>query len=100
TPPKSTIRACSGFKWHISHFRQSARCPTHEPDDALFFCGASSTYWRDAVFNNLWSKLYSYATFIQAISNTKKTCPSGKKRSEEHTSELQSRENLVCRLLL
>src|SRR5690606_39863817 len=25
---------------------------------------------------------------------------SGKMRSEEHTSELQSRENLVCRLLL
>src|SRR5436309_9721743 len=25
---------------------------------------------------------------------------SGMKRSEEHTSELQSRENLVCRLLL
>src|SRR5690606_40486827 len=24
----------------------------------------------------------------------------GRKRSEEHTSELQSRENLVCRLLL
>src|SRR5207302_2603064 len=24
----------------------------------------------------------------------------GQKRSEEHTSELQSRENLVCRLLL
>src|SRR5690606_40365862 len=29
-------------------------------------------------------------------------CPwtSGHQRSEEHTSELQSRENLVCRLLL
>src|SRR5690606_40692987 len=26
--------------------------------------------------------------------------PSGHRRSEEHTSELQSRENLVCRLLL
>src|SRR5690606_41579727 len=26
--------------------------------------------------------------------------PSGPRRSEEHTSELQSRENLVCRLLL
>src|SRR5690606_41845305 len=26
--------------------------------------------------------------------------PSGEGRSEEHTSELQSRENLVCRLLL
>src|SRR5690606_41072787 len=28
------------------------------------------------------------------------TIKSTKKRSEEHTSELQSRENLVCRLLL
>src|SRR5690606_41316424 len=27
-------------------------------------------------------------------------CTSGNERSEEHTSELQSRENLVCRLLL
>src|SRR5436309_4374559 len=27
-------------------------------------------------------------------------CRSGTERSEEHTSELQSRENLVCRLLL
>src|SRR5690606_41142539 len=26
--------------------------------------------------------------------------PAGRERSEEHTSELQSRENLVCRLLL
>src|SRR5690606_41695476 len=26
--------------------------------------------------------------------------PRSKRRSEEHTSELQSRENLVCRLLL
>src|SRR5436309_9074465 len=28
------------------------------------------------------------------------TIPSSRARSEEHTSELQSRENLVCRLLL
>src|SRR5690606_41707348 len=28
------------------------------------------------------------------------TLPEDKRRSEEHTSELQSRENLVCRLLL
>src|SRR5690606_39650719 len=27
-------------------------------------------------------------------------CPASVPRSEEHTSELQSRENLVCRLLL
>src|SRR5690606_40595283 len=30
----------------------------------------------------------------------KKVVPKGFVRSEEHTSELQSRENLVCRLLL
>src|SRR5690606_5753027 len=29
-----------------------------------------------------------------------RSAPSGRRRSEEHTSELQSRENLVCRLLL
>src|SRR5690606_9535596 len=29
-----------------------------------------------------------------------RTCPRRRSRSEEHTSELQSRENLVCRLLL
>src|SRR5690349_22379247 len=28
------------------------------------------------------------------------TCPAGRVRSEEHTSELQSRRDLVCRLLL
>src|SRR5258707_10541909 len=28
------------------------------------------------------------------------TCPTGNARSEEHTSELQSRQYLVCRLLL
>src|SRR2546430_12785911 len=33
-------------------------------------------------------------TLVQAISNTRLT------RSEEHTSELQSQSNLVCRLLL
>src|SRR5436309_8500498 len=31
---------------------------------------------------------------------TAKACSASPLRSEEHTSELQSRENLVCRLLL
>src|SRR5690606_41317274 len=35
------------------------------------------------------------ANFIQHAHNTQESM-----RSEEHTSELQSRENLVCRLLL
>src|SRR5690606_41464467 len=32
--------------------------------------------------------------------STASTAPPSSSRSEEHTSELQSRENLVCRLLL
>src|SRR5690606_32764120 len=31
---------------------------------------------------------------------SRRACPGAALRSEEHTSELQSRENLVCRLLL
>src|SRR5690606_42017936 len=38
---------------------------------------------------------------IGSVATPTKTWPSSaSKRSEEHTSELQSRENLVCRLLL
>src|SRR5690606_40949586 len=37
--------------------------------------------------------------FFQNVPHTS-TSPSVVTRSEEHTSELQSRENLVCRLLL
>src|SRR5205085_11383979 len=32
--------------------------------------------------------------------NGRRACHSARKRSEEHTSELQSQSNLVCRLLL
>src|SRR5690606_40378044 len=37
---------------------------------------------------------------IALLNPNTKTCPIFRTRSEEHTSELQSRENLVCRLLL
>src|SRR5436309_11269449 len=36
----------------------------------------------------------------RAVARAARRTPSGCRRSEEHTSELQSRENLVCRLLL
>src|SRR2546429_3830061 len=36
----------------------------------------------------------------QHIAGRVRTAPEGGKRSEEHTSELQSRLHLVCRLLL
>src|SRR5690606_39771382 len=36
----------------------------------------------------------------KAVVDIKDEIPLARERSEEHTSELQSRENLVCRLLL
>src|SRR5207302_4482493 len=60
---------------------------------------------RDALLRRL-SQLARRALF-GTLSETYRTCgrpgcrcQQGQKRSEEHTSELQSRENLVCRLLL
>src|SRR6266511_4606631 len=55
------------------------------------------------------STLFPYTTLFRSRSSPPATCASGsawkrawpiRARSEEHTSELQSRENLVCRLLL
>src|SRR5690606_41612747 len=61
------------------------------------------------------STLFPYTTLFRSITMTvvlgtltptsttvveTSTCASPAARSEEHTSELQSRENLVCRLLL
>src|SRR5207302_9813968 len=43
---------------------------------------------------------HSQAGVSPAIPETESKAPRRRARSEEHTSELQSRENLVCRLLL
>src|SRR5690606_40627256 len=57
--------------------------------------------------DSLSSKNFSAQTTISSISFASYNCSCSslipllnKSRSEEHTSELQSRENLVCRLLL
>src|SRR2546427_8498641 len=47
----------------------------------------------------------SYARLVRddgvvILMNSPRNAPSGEIRSEEHTSELQSQSNLVCRLLL
>src|SRR5215475_11374202 len=54
------------------------------------------------------STLFPYTTLFRSATPTRSTCCAlshptaspARRRSEEHTSELQSRENLVCRLLL
>src|SRR5207302_3909584 len=53
------------------------------------------------------STLFPYTTLFRSTSEPRewgfpppRACLMSSGRSEEHTSELQSRENLVCRLLL
>src|SRR5690606_40472404 len=47
--------------------------------------------WHSYLFNWIWAFGIAQGAVVLAAVTT---------RSEEHTSELQSRENLVCRLLL
>src|SRR6266511_5561235 len=56
--------------------------------------------------SDVWRKLRAHGCFGDRVvgdaSFLQRSCllqPCGSERSEEHTSELQSRENLVCRLL-
>src|SRR5690606_40104746 len=53
---------------------------------------------QNADVNNVVSQFQSIAGDVEIEFALAKVAPNG--RSEEHTSELQSRENLVCRLLL
>src|SRR5690606_39896598 len=46
------------------------------------------------------SRVWPFSPTSKWISTSISAWPFSARRSEEHTSELQSRENLVCRLLL
>src|SRR5690606_39637971 len=52
--------------------------------------------------NTVWTGVRAITTATNGMRRTSPTvaCRPPHPRSEEHTSELQSRENLVCRLLL
>src|SRR3989442_5993080 len=63
---------------------------------ASFACGSPSTPSRDTELLVAMAPSMPWRRTAFAIPLT---C-SGKRRSEEHTSELQSRPHLVCRLLL
>src|SRR5690606_12248915 len=73
-------RIFAGMVWSMSWSRESA--PTVL--SMWLIWRASGPMCRDSNFS-----LYCGSVCIEDV-----------KRSEEHTSELQSRENLVCRLLL
>src|SRR2546430_12253745 len=61
--------------------------------DALPIWGSSSRWRR-------WSSSAATSCRGKGRRSRYQTAPSRRSRSEEHTSELQSQSNLVCRLLL
>src|SRR3712207_7256421 len=69
-----------------------------KPDDLIadFFCGSGTTLTVAEKLSHHWIGCDSS---LAAIAVTKNRL-AGNFRSEEHTSELQSRQYLVCRLLL
>src|SRR5690606_42113315 len=89
-PPRSTLFP------YTTLFRSFK--PNHEKGSVYLFWRASRHIVPNArpqrllhLFSSEWMKLFGVVTTLTAVRDF---------RSEEHTSELQSRENLVCRLLL
>src|SRR5690606_40516110 len=79
--------------WARAHPRSHAEC-NHRDDRqrATSIVAASNR----APAGGIWLEPYR----IPTPGRTAQAAEEGPVRSEEHTSELQSRENLVCRLLL
>src|SRR3712207_6865545 len=90
-PPRSTLFPYTTLFRSRLPLRSRARGPTARSRRRLLMARAKRTISRDSVFRNTAQPPEAPAQGI-----TQKETP----RSEEHTSELQSRQYLVCRLLL
>src|SRR5439155_1919419 len=62
-------------------------------------CSRGIMYWRNSLVDK-WSMCQAARTQDRQDLFRAKQSPPDNSRSEEHTSELQSRGHLVCRLLL
>src|SRR5690349_22140768 len=59
-----------------------------------------TTLFRSCRYRTPTLRLTYSASRTQSLRLCSSSCPRAHRRSEEHTSELQSRRDLVCRLLL
>src|SRR5690606_41526853 len=94
-----------GARVRYGCLRVLAPCPTRRSSDLMSGhwptrrCSTSATprNWQPVGSSTSCSRGRTLATSTATASNSS---DKPRRRSEEHTSELQSRENLVCRLLL
>src|SRR5690554_7469425 len=97
---RSTAHGCNGWSFLYlpisSPARASLTSKTSSPNTSP--CCSSCRYWSPApVMPELSQPRLWYGVWLPVMSQS----PTGEScRSEEHTSELQSRPHLVCRLLL
>src|SRR5690606_40367114 len=94
-PPISTLFPYTTLFRSISYVKENVSLKSQ-----LYCASASLSSGRgwpntSSSFSPIYSEILSLTSLL--ISSNKMDFPY---RSEEHTSELQSRENLVCRLLL
>src|SRR5690606_39637534 len=82
TPPQLQLTAFTGFSGGEDEARFPVPC--HQPGRDRRARHRAAPAWRGSLDDTAGNQLPGAADL----------------RSEEHTSELQSRENLVCRLLL
>src|SRR3712207_7449232 len=86
-PPRSTL-----FPYTTLFRSRDAASPAHALDQQYSLGYAGSYFLNAQGLNEKWLSGPDGAWFL--------ILPNGELRSEEHTSELQSRQYLVCRLLL
>src|SRR5690606_41220856 len=90
TPPRSTLSLPAALPISVRRGRPATTVALIASHPCTYTCSCSCSTRTRCPTGKV--APYSYSTRTR--------CPTGKVRSEEHTSELQSREKLVCRLLL
>src|SRR3712207_8668644 len=90
-PPRSTLFPCTTLFRSLSHLQTAPPLPTALPDAPPASLDLRAGHWR---------RRSAPASAAHPRSPSPGSPGSGTTRSEEHTSELQSRQYLVCRLLL
>src|SRR5690625_6887478 len=95
--PYLVILELNGRDLRIEFADGSSKCCIQCVNGALAFCG---TQFNLIVYTHPDGRLRTGFPIRIALDNDPETFQFKKLRSEEHTSELQSRGHLVCRLLL
>src|SRR5204863_4179866 len=90
-PPRSTLFPYTTLfrSWNATRGRVFTISPASSPARLARY----TAYFMNGRFPGWWLS-------VESTNRTPCCFPAGKPRSEEHTSELQSRRDLVCRLLL